>query len=250
MHSGLIRGEDLKLMFLTAVGMAVAAIPEGLAAVVTIALALGAQRMLRRRALIRKLAAVETLGSVTVICSDKTGTLTENRMTVTVLDVAGHRQNLDVTPRLSRPEQACPETPCSGLSLLLIGGALCSDAFAVLPEPGGAGGRTEAAEVMGDPTEVALVVAAAQLGLDKQRLEQVAPRVAEVPFDSARKRMTTVHSVADPADAPEVLRSVLASGPAPYVAFTKGAVDGLLEASTAVWSEGVEPLTESWPSAS
>src|SRR6185503_19678132 len=97
---GLLRGEELHLMFLTAVSMAVAAVPEGLPAVVTIALALGAQRMLRRRALIRKLAAVETLGSVTVICSDKTGTLTENLMRAATLEVADRRVALTDGARL------------------------------------------------------------------------------------------------------------------------------------------------------
>jgi P-type Ca2+ transporter type 2C len=245
---GLVRGEELKLMFLTAVGMAVAAVPEGLAAVVTIALALGAQRMLRRRALIRRLAAVETLGSVTVICSDKTGTLTQNRMTVTVLDVAGHRRNLDLAADSEDPSLSPSAPLCPGLTLLLAGGALCNDALMAPVQAGSASGPGTAPSIVGDPTEAALVVAAARMGLHKGPLERAMPRVAEVPFDSARKLMTTVHAVTDPTGTPEALRSALAYGDGQYLAFTKGAVDRLLDESTSVWSgaDGAEPLTESW----
>ena len=191
---GLLRGEDLEVMFLTAVSLAVAAVPEGLPAVVTIALALGAQSMLRRRALIRKLPAVETLGSVTVICSDKTGTLTENRMTATVVEVAGHTVELGSESRAVSEHQAEDGGPVtavsvdSALALRLGGGALCNDAL--LEDDEGDGPRA-----IGDPTEGALVVAAAREGLKKPELESALPRVGEIAFDSERKRMTTLHQV-------------------------------------------------------
>ncbi|MBN1668318.1 MAG: cation-translocating P-type ATPase [Anaerolineales bacterium] len=238
---GLLRGEDIGEMFLTAVAMAVAAIPEGLPAVVTISLALGAQRMLRRQALIRKLPAVETLGSVTVICSDKTGTLTENRMTVTVLDVLGETQHVETllnrgTPMLDAEARSGERPQVRSLGLLTKAAALCNDA--VLEEDPNS---SDCCYTIGDPTEGALVVAAAKLGLWKPDLEQRWPRVAEVPFTSERKRMTTVHRVAitpeDPSDAP--WRT------APYVAFCKGAVDEMLDITTQVWSgDQAIPVTE------
>ncbi len=256
---GVLRGEDVELMFLTAISMAVAAVPEGLPAVVTIALALGAQRMLKRHALIRKLPAVETLGSVTVICSDKTGTLTENRMTVTVLDVAGRTVSLTelfqrdrsvwMEPGNPHPVAEAPplqratvaETPVAqldpSLRLLLMGAALCND---VILEPADDGSGTLRA--VGDPTEAALVVAAAQCGLLKPELERALPRVAEAPFTSERKRMTTIHKLVG-----DGFLELVTWNPQPYVAFTKGAVDGLLEVSSQVWVDGhSEPLDEEW----
>ncbi len=239
---GVWRGDDIKEMLLTAVSIAVAIVPEGLPAVVTVTLAMGAQRMLKKNALIRKLPAVETLGSVTVICSDKTGTLTENRMTVVVLDVAGHaldlsgdagtKDHLLTMPLMGKPFQ-------SSLTLAATGGALCNDATLV-------GKGDDTYHVLGDPTETAIVSAALRMGYLKTELDNSFPRVAEVPFDSERKRMTTVHKIGYNI---ETLFPNIKEVEAKYIAFTKGAVDGLLDIATGIWSEGViRPIDDEWRS--
>lgn len=242
---GLLRGgtgiENIKLMFLTAISMAVAAVPEGLPAVVTIALALGAQRMLKRRALIRKLLAVETLGSVTVICSDKTGTLTENRMTVTVMDVAGVRIDLAGAAAADPGKSPLPPDKYPLCAPLLAAGALCNDAVLKSGTPGG-----EPWTVIGDPTEGALVMVAARAGLLKDDLERDLPRVLEAPFDSDRKRMTTVHKVGAgcTADWCRALGIDEARG-ATFLAFCKGAPESLLSVCSHVWTpSGRRPVTD------
>jgi Ca2+-transporting ATPase len=249
---GVLRGEAWREMLLVSVSLAVAAIPEALTAVVTIALSLGAQRMLKRRALIRRLPAVETLGSVQVICSDKTGTLTQNRMTVTAVDMAAGRVQFDQRPERSglclAVKQAAPGAgPVQpNLDLLLIAGALCNDA--VLQRDAAEPGVYRA---IGDPTEGALVVAAACMGVLQDDLHRAFPRMAELPFDSVRKRMTTVHRV--PRSSHEVppglaqvwQRRTPGTEPPPFVAVTKGSVDGMLAIATAGWVEGrAEPLDD------
>ena len=245
---GILRGESVEEMFLTAVSVAVAVVPEGLPAVVTVTLALGAQRMLRRRALIRKLPAVETLGSVTTICSDKTGTLTENRMTVTIIDVAGHFLELQGTAKHPAASLQLPDASPDFLAnqppeigLALAAGALCNDA-SLRPDP-----QTGRFSALGDPTEGALLVAASQVHLRKSELETVVPRVAELPFDADRKRMTTVHRLPESLDKLPLALRALADAPTPFVSFTKGAVDGLLPLCPQIWLNGTAvPLDPAW----
>jgi P-type Ca2+ transporter type 2C len=206
---GVVRGEPFLKMLVFGIALAVAVVPEALPAVVTISLALGVQRMVRRHALMRRLAAVETLGSTTVICSDKTGTLTKDEMTVRHCFVSGEHFEVSgagYQPQGSFSRQGLAVAPTGTLITLLSGAALCCDALLT---------RDAALErwvIKGDPTEGALVVAAAKAGLDKDLLDAQFPRLEEIPFTSETKRMTTLH----------------AGGPS-LVAYSKGAPETILD---------------------
>jgi len=209
---GLLRGQPLLEMLLFGIAMAVAVVPEALPAVVTISLAIGVQRMVKRNALVRRLPAVETLGSTTVICSDKTGTLTKDEMTARRVYVAG--QTLDVSGAGYEPHGQFSQAgqvvaPSGPLQELLRAAALASDAYIVRGE------SDQRWDVKGDPTEGALVVAAAKAGLQKHELEAQFPRVHEIPFTSETKRMTTLHETS-----------------AGVVAYSKGAPEIILETCT------------------
>ncbi|MBE3575317.1 MAG: cation-translocating P-type ATPase [Firmicutes bacterium] len=288
---GIDHGEPFRSTFLTSVSLAVAAIPEGLPAIVTIALALGVQRMSRRRAVVRKLPAVETLGSTTFICSDKTGTLTQNAMTVTEIHLVGSGRRIDVS---GRGWQIQGEFTCGGRPLapydegdlrrLLEVGALCNNAVLPLPTSGGAAGKrggahsggrrdregsrtpwpglplarragaggsqavagnrrsqtggARVAAPVGDPTEIALLVAAAKAGIYRDDLEEEWPRAAEFAFDSRRKRMSTYHwrSAARPAAAPP-------TGPTGLLA-VKGAAELLLPLCRSYLYHGREQILD------
>lgn len=218
---GIFRGHELLEMFLWGVSLAVAAVPEALPAVVTGALAIGVRRMAGSNAIVRKLPAVETLGATTFICSDKTGTLTRGEMTVTDLWVGGVHLKLTGagylpigTLQYPGGEPADPEHH-PGFRLLLRGGALCTTAHVQQ--------RDGIWEVVGDPTEGALIVAAAKVGLSKQELMQIYPLAGEISFDSGRKRMTTIHG--DPRFGNNV-------------AYVKGAADILVELCNGVLEDG------------
>jgi len=234
---GVYRGEPLYYMIMAGISLAVAAIPEGLPAIVTVALAIGVQRMIRRRAIIRRLPAVETLGCATVICSDKTGTLTENKMVVrraaaggSLAEIAGEgydpKGEINFVRGSSGPE----------FNMLMKIAALCNNSHLKKGEIGigglfrGLPGGKEKREwdIVGDPTEGALLVMAAKEGVWREKLQQCEPRVAELPFDSDRKRMTVI----------------CAGSTGKYTAYTKGAPDIIMELCTHRYVKGrVIPLS-------
>ncbi|MCU0499226.1 MAG: cation-translocating P-type ATPase [Anaerolineae bacterium] len=236
--AGLLRGLALSEMLITAISLAVAAVPEGLPAIITVSLSLGAGRMVRRAALIRRLPAVETLGSVTVICSDKTGTLTKNEMTATTLALPG-LDDVSITGIGYQPDgrfvshgQDLDPRRDSSLGRFLRAMALSTDAY-LERDP-----NTGAYQVVGDTTEGALLVAAQKVGWTREELEQDLPRVAELPFSSERKAMTTIHQVRDQ-------ESIDLFDGATLIALTKGAPDKLIGwASCEQTPDGARPLSE------
>lgn len=225
--------EPFAQSFIFALGMVVAFIPEGLLPTVTLSLAMAVQRMSRRNALVKKLDSVEALGSTSVICTDKTGTLTQNEMTVNHLWTASREYEVTgvgYAPegRIESKGAAYRAVDDPDLELLLEGGLLCGNARLRAPEEEG-----RRYEVYGDPTEACLIVSAQKGGIDPAELERRMPRVKELPFESRRKRMTTVHALEEPVDG------------AMRVAFTKGAPNEVVRLADRVRVGGrVVPMTD------
>jgi len=215
---GILKGGEILEFFIVAVALAVAAIPEGLPAIVTIGLSIGSQRMVKRNALIRKLPSVETLGSTTVICSDKTGTLTKNEMTVK--KIYGNNKIIDVTgsgyAKKGEFLHKNKKINAKEIELLLKAGSLNNNS------------SLTDGKVIGDPTEAALIVSAEKAGMSKESLEKKNPRINEIPFTSERKLMTTIHNINRE-----------------EVAFVKGAPEVVLKLCNSVYENGkIRKLTE------
>lgn len=216
--AGIAYGRETLNMLLTAVSLAVAAIPEGLPAIATVVLALGVRRMALRKAIIKKLPAVETLGNTTVICADKTGTLTENKMTVRKVFYDGRVR--PISEALADNSNSFQQNGLQQGSLqhLILAGVLCNDA---LLDAADSPDKNSPPEISGDPTETALVQLGLQAGLQKNHLEDLTPRVSEIPFDSRLKCMATAHRCGDL-----------------YKVFTKGAPDVILPLCSQVLEKG------------
>ncbi|MFV0441257.1 MAG: calcium-translocating P-type ATPase, PMCA-type [Lachnospirales bacterium] len=217
---GVLRGDDIFEIFMTAVSLAVAAVPEGLTVVVTVVLSMGMQKMVKSNAIIKRLSAVETLGSTTVICSDKTGTLTQNKMTVikmfdtnTFYEVSGTGYGAEGEIKAEDGQDYK-----NNVEQLIIGAALCNDSIY----------DDKAETIIGDPTEAALLVLAKKIGHTKDELNTAYPRINEFPFDSDRKLMSTFHKVEDK-----------------VVMYTKGAPDEVLRRTTKIYKNGeIRDITE------
>lgn len=224
---GLLRGQPFIEMLIFGIALAVAVVPEALPAVVTISLAIGVQKMVKRHALIRRLPAVETLGSTSVICSDKTGTLTKDEMTVRKVYVAGKTYNVSGTGYAPHGEfslnGSAAVQPGDELRQVLSAAVLASDAV-LLPDEN----KDNDWDIKGDPTEGALIVAAAKAGLERETLDAQFPRRQEIPFTSETKRMTTLHETSEG-----------------VVAYTKGAPEVILENCDHILTEkGIKPLDD------
>ncbi|MCT4597130.1 MAG: calcium-translocating P-type ATPase, SERCA-type [Vallitalea sp.] len=213
---GVIRNEDTLTVLMTSVSLAVAAIPEGLPAVVTVVLAMGMQKMIKRHAIMKRLGAVETLGSTTVICTDKTGTLTQNKMTVVKIFDGTDYWDVTGTGYKTEGDILNDDKDIKVLDKMLMAGVLCNDS------------RLKDEDIIGDPTEGALIVLGGKVGYDRDELNNKYPRLKEYPFDSDRKLMSTLHKI-----------------DSEYIMFTKGAPDVILSRCKEIMIDGkCQPITD------